>query len=137
MCLINILTEDEQKKMLENDSESITVYKVAYNPYPHIYVSPYLCGLGRTNYDGTQEADDSTTIRTYEGDDYQAGFHFFLEKEAAVRLQQSIVAHREEYVVIPAIVRKEWITAIGKEHGHGIANSGKEIVIVTNKAIFN
>lgn len=138
MCLLSILPEDKQKKILDDftDYEDIAVYKVAYNPYRDIYVSPYCCGIRRTGYHGTMEAE-ITAIRTSDGDEYQSGFHFFLDREAAVRLQESIAASRDDYVVMTAFIQKEWITTIGKEHGSGIAHSGKEIVIVAKKAIFN
>ena len=134
MCLATINSKeeiDEFKKTIP--PEGITVYKVV-NVYKEkyyplfLYTSiPFRSGLNKANT--TQKI---RTDRWLKYGFYQAGFHFFINKEDAEKFNKW---HGFHYEVIECIIKKEWITSMGMNKiGEEIEEYGQ--TVVTNKAIF-
>jgi hypothetical protein len=129
MCLHKLLPKEQKQKILDKISrEGITVYKVVrMGNLNRIYP------LYRFVYDefrpGKNEAKTHKRIAIENSPRksknlYKSGFHFYKTKKSAIKKQMDY----SNSIIIKCIVKKSWITEIGKEHDG--------IVIVAKKAIF-
>ena len=164
MCLYKRITPKEQKKIKDEITrDGIKVYKVVcvlteeqandkadgcFTPNKgEGYYSPYGMLVNKDNSthvpykNGIDIADDTELICITEIDrnrifTYKAGFHFFKDRDVAVRLKEQFDRQgRLDYQIIECTVKKSWITQIGYE-GIEYPKYTKEIVFVTKKAIF-
>ena len=152
MCLANKLDLEEKKEFTDKiDRKGIKVYKVVgvkdgeYYPPAKYTLIPYKSGVNLAV---------ETTVFTVEGNSkYTTGFHFYQTKSAAKDFldyindlvrdhwedTSSAARHEGEtlhkkHKVIESIVKKSWITTVGRQSSNNL--SPLQMVIVAEKAIF-
>ena len=119
MCLDRRFTPEVEKKMIAKLPDGlITVYKAAFIKNCHI-----LSWLRGRRYKVGENVAKDTSGRYGIRPRYGIGFHSF----CTLRGLQAYLGVCGGLLHIKFQIRKEWITAIGKQHGH--------IVYVTDRII--
>lgn len=143
MCLKKTNSLDKTKKFKDAIGRNgIKVYKVV-----HIGCNVYYPLHQKTSIffkEGKDIANTDKKIYAYGSDsDYQAGFHFWINKTSAKKHLRRLNYNRKHdtlswimsqgpFKVIECVVKKSWITATGED---GLSCELKAVV-VTSKAIF-
>lgn len=133
MCLSEIWTDEQMEEWLAGQGEVIEVWKVSETA-KGIH-SNWYSGVPCQNYSGYTEAFIDKKIETTSGFSYWAGFHFYIYKKDAKQFLDFINQTKECFpqyrpVVIKCFVKKEWITAIGKDKNRFC------LCVVASQAIF-
>lgn len=149
MCLCEIL-EPKVRNEIKNSigKDGTEVYKlvgVKNEKYYPLYTGVAKCGK-KPYKQGVNEANTDSTIGTF-GLKYKAGFHFIRDKKLAQKAIRAVRKYfkkgtlnpsifRGEYKVITCVVKKSWITQIGKEHMAIEMGLENVPVMIAKKAIF-
>jgi hypothetical protein len=132
MCLHELLPKEKKQKILDKiPREGLTVYKIVDTYSGKMY--PMCKNISIAYETGINEACTNSIIRDRFmsnsagfSPSYRSGFHFYKTRDAAAK--SSFWRKDGEAIIIKCIVKKSWITEIGKEYGR--------IVLVAKKAIF-
>jgi hypothetical protein len=123
MCLDTRYPPEVEKKMIAKLPEEFVVYKVVDRDYigykSLIFWSTQLfkIGVNKARTKSTAGIGDSK---------YNSGFHSFKTRLGIKRFHQKL--GWSTYPVIKAKVRREWVTAIGKQCGYQVIVSRKIIM---------
>lgn len=138
MCLKYFMNSEDKKKLIDNIGRSgLKVYKIVrVMGSGGVYSPPYRTGHYKM---GVNIAPYQDILIGDVLNKYKAGFHCFKTKAAAKRLSNALKRSGVTTKVVQCIVKKSWITEIGKEWGYQdgtITFARDEVVIVAKKIIF-
>lgn len=114
MCLSEIWSDEEMNEWLAGQGEVIEVWKTT--GVREEGFSPACASVFRFLYGNGHQLDKEKRTIGYEKFRYWTGFHFFINKEDAEDCAKNLANKDVPETFLLCLVRKEWITSIGKDH---------------------